>query len=82
MQTASPKNWGIFLSHSDVLVFQAHSEEKERFGGITGHSNEMEYRILWACLIWISHMKAIKRRLPLTGWRECKCQFVCYHWKV
>lgn len=27
---------------------------------------------LWSCLIWINHMKAIKQRLPFTGWLEQK----------
>jgi hypothetical protein len=42
-------------------------KERERFGGITSHPNEIEYLILWAWLIWISHMKAIKLRLPFDG---------------
>lgn len=39
---------------------------------IISDPNEMEYLILWPCLIWISHMKAIKRWLPFMGRREEK----------
>lgn len=46
--------------------------ERERLAGIISYPNEMEYLILWACLIWISHMKAIKRWLPFMGLREQK----------
>lgn len=54
------------------MVLRAHGEGKERYVGIISYPNEMEYLILWACLIWINHMKAIKRRLPFMGWREQK----------
>lgn len=70
VQTVLPKI-GSFprfeFIHSSVLVLQAHEVGKERFVGITSYPNEMEYLILWACLIWINHMKAIKRRLPFRG---------------
>lgn len=76
VQTVLPKI-GSFprfeVIHSEVPWYSEHTEKgKERFVGIISYPNEMEYLILWPCLIWINHMKAIKRRLPFMGWREQK----------
>lgn len=53
-------------------IVGAQRGERERLAGIISYPNEMEYLILWARLIWISHMKAIKRWLPFMGRREEK----------
>lgn len=76
VQTVFPKigSFPIFeVIHSEAPWYCAHAEKgKERFVEIINYPNEMEYLILWACLIWINHMKAIKQRLPFMGWWEEK----------
>lgn len=46
--------------------------KRKRLAVIISYPNEVEYLVLWACLIWISHMKAIKWWLPFLGRQEEK----------